>query len=62
MHEITHVLCCAKSLQSSLTLHDPMDNSPPGCSVHGDSPGKNAGVGCHALLQRYFQPKEHLHL
>ena len=25
--------------------------SPPGSSVHGDFPGKNTGVGCHALLQ-----------
>ena len=25
-----------------------MDYSPPGSSVHGDSPGKNAGVGHHA--------------
>ena len=25
-----------------------------GTSVHGDSPGKNTGVGCHALLQRIF--------
>ena len=24
-----------KSLQSCLTLHDPMDCSPPGSSVHG---------------------------
>ena len=24
--------------------------SPPGSSVHEDSPGKNTGVGCHALL------------
>jgi len=31
-----------------------MDCSPPGSSVHGDSPGKNTGVGCHALLQRIF--------
>ena len=31
-----------------------MDYSPPGSSVHGDSPGKNTGVGCHALLQRIF--------
>ena len=37
--------------QSCLTLCDPMDCSPPGFSVHGDSPGKNTGVGCHALLQ-----------
>ena len=33
---------------------DPMDCSPPGSSVHGDSPGKNAGVGCHVLLQGIF--------
>ena len=37
--------------QSCLILCDPMDSSPPGSSVHGDSPGKNTGVGCHALLQ-----------
>ena len=37
--------------QSYLTLCDPMDCSLPGSSVHEDSPGKNAGVGCHALLQ-----------
>ena len=36
------------------TLCDPMDGSPPGSSVHGDSPGKNTGVGCHALLQGIF--------
>ena len=23
-------------------------------SVHGDSPGKNTGVGCHSFLQRIF--------
>ena len=33
------------------TLCDPVDRSPPGSSVHRDSPGKNTGVGCHALLQ-----------
>ena len=37
--------------QSCLTLCDPMGCSPPGSSVHGDSPGKNTRVGCHALLQ-----------
>ena len=40
-----------KSLQLCLTLCDPVDHSPPGSSVTGDSPGKNTGVGCHALLQ-----------
>ena len=37
--------------QSCQTLWDPTDSSPPGSSVHGDSPSKNTGVGCHALLQ-----------
>ena len=37
--------------QSYLTLCDPMDCSPPGSSFHGDSPGKNTGVGCCSLLQ-----------
>ena len=27
------------------TLCDPMDNSPPGSAVHGDSPGGNSRVG-----------------
>ena len=31
-----------------------MDCGPPGSSVHGDSPGKNIGVDCHALLQGIF--------
>ena len=31
-----------------------MDWSPPGSSVRGDSPGKNTGEGCHALLQWIF--------
>ena len=44
----------AKSLQLCLTLHDAMDCSQPGSSVHGDSPVKNTGVGCHALLQGIF--------
>ena len=46
------VLCLVA--QSCLTLCNPRDCSPPGSSVHGDSPGKNTGVGCHALLQRIF--------
>ena len=31
-----------------------MDWSVLGSSVHGDSPGKNTGVGCHALFQEIF--------
>ena len=40
--------------QSRLILCDPMDCSLPGSSVHGDSLGKNTGVGCHVLLQGIF--------
>ena len=36
--------------QLCLTLCDSMGYSPLGSSVHGDSPGKNTGVGWHALL------------
>ena len=35
-----------------------MDCSPTGSSVHGDFPGKNTGVGCHALLQGSSQPRD----
>ena len=45
---------CAQSLHLCLTLCNPVDCSPPGSSVHGDSPGENAGEGCHALLQVVF--------
>ena len=40
--------------QSCLTLCAPMDCSPPGSSVHGDSPGNSTGVGGHAFLQGIF--------
>ena len=43
-----------KVIQSCLTLCNPMDCSPPGSSVHGNSPGKNTGVGSHALLLGIF--------
>ena len=44
------VTAAAKSLQSCLTLCDPINGSPPG-SRPWDSPGKNTGVGCHFFLQ-----------
>ena len=47
------VLCLVA--QSCLTLCDPVDHTLwPGSSVHADSPGKNIGVSCHALLQGIF--------
>ena len=41
----------AKSLQSCLTLCDPIRRQPTRlcCPLH--SPGKNTGMGCHFLLQ-----------
>ena len=45
-------VCVYLVTQSCPTLCDPVDCSP---SVHGDSPDKNTGVGCHALLQGIFQ-------
>ena len=47
--------CVCEVTSMCLTLSDPMDDcSPPGSSVHGDSPGKNTGVGCCAFLQGIF--------
>ena len=39
---------------SILAWRIPMDCSLPGSSVHGNSPGKNTGVGRHALLPGIF--------
>ena len=58
IQRITHVnvsdtvLCLVTQLCSILC--DPMDCSPPGFSVQGDSPGKNTRVGSHFLLQWIF--------
>ena len=51
------VLSCS-IMSDSLRPHEPY---PPGSSVDGDSPGKNTGVGCHALLQGIF-PTQGLNL
>ena len=41
------VLCLVT--QTCLTICGSMACSPPESSVHGDTPGKNTGAGCHAL-------------
>ena len=50
LEELSVLLSCS----ACLTLRYPLDQSPPGSSVHGDSPGKNIGMGCHVLLQGIF--------
>ena len=47
-------LCYAQSLSCVQLFCDPVTYSLPGSTVHGDSAGKNTGVGCHALLQGIF--------
>ena len=49
------VLCVVAQL--CLTLCNPMECNPQGSFVHGDSQGKNTGVGFHALLQEIFPTK-----
>ena len=45
------MLAAAKSLQSCLTLCDPIDGSPSGSSIPGILQARITGVGCHFLLQ-----------
>ena len=53
----------AKSLQFHLTVCDPMECSPLGSSLLGDSPDKITGVGFHPLLQGIFPTQvSNLHL
>ena len=59
MYIISSSLCvCA---QLCPIFCDPIGCSLPGSSVHGDSPGKNTGVGCHFLLLGIF-PTQGLNL
>ena len=46
-------MCCARLL-SCVWLCDLRGCSPPGSSVHGDSPGENTGMGRRALHHRIF--------
>ena len=55
IHSWGYTFCVLRlTAQSCLTLCDPVDCSLPGSFVHGDSPGKNTRVGCHALLQGFL--------
>ena len=39
---------------SVISIFEPMDCSPPGSSVHGDSPSKNTGEGSFAFSFSFF--------
>ena len=45
------VLCCAQSLSRVRLFATPQTVAHQAPLSIGDSPGKNTGVGCHALLQ-----------
>ena len=51
---VSHMLPHPCHAQPCPTLCGLVDSSPPGSSVLGDSPGKNTGMGGHALLQGIF--------
>ena len=55
---IKYVCVHAKLLQSYPTLCNLVDCSPPWLLCPWDSPGKNTGVGYHALLQGIFLTQE----
>ena len=47
-------VCVCSATKCGQLFCDSMDCSLPGSSVHGYSPGKDTGVGCHSLLQGIF--------
>ena len=51
LFNINYSISAVLSPSVMTTLCDPMDYS---FSVHGESPGKNTGVGCHAVLEGIF--------
>ena len=53
--QLAKMLCLVA--QSCPTLCNPMDCSPPGSIVHGDSPGKNTGVGSLPFSRGSSQPR-----
>ena len=53
----TRALLCLGA-ESYPTLCNPMGCSPLVSPAHGDSPGRNTGVGCHALSRGSSQPRD----
>ena len=51
---VLDILCACSVAQSCPSLCQPLDCSPTRLLGPWDFPGKNTGVGCHALLQGIF--------
>ena len=51
---------CVLSCSVVSEFFDPMDCSLPGFSLHEDSPYKNTGVSCHALIQGVFPTRDQI--
>ena len=53
-----HTCVCVKSLQSCLTLRDPVDTSPPGSSVHGILQARILGWVAISFSRGSSQPRD----
>ena len=58
IHINIYVLCCTKLLSDVQLFVTPMDCSPPGTSVHVDSPGKNTGWVTVPFSRGSSQPRD----
>ena len=56
--QVVHVLVCAKSLQSHLTLCNPVDHSPPGSSVRGNLQARILEWIAVPSFRRSSQPRD----
>ena len=56
---VNYSILCAKSLQSYPTVQ-PHGLQPASLLCPWDSPGKNTGVGCHALFKGTFHPRDQM--
>ena len=58
MQKFILAVCVCLVAQPCWTLCDPMNCSLPGFSVHGDSPGKNTGVGARPSFRGSSQARD----
>ena len=56
--KIITTICVCVCVLVSVVSDSWQSHGLPGFSVHGDSPGKNTGVNCYALLRGLFRIQE----